>query len=312
MLNRLFAFLLTSFTINIVVADTEFTDSVPLDLVQALLGNTPYGEPIIYSDLSSSFPDIPIPNSFQLLGSIDRGYGNSAVYRTELTPDQIDSTLAEILLQADYIDFELPGMRPAEQGFVQAAANAPRKFNRYCHNSYGFLSHSYVEKKSSGIVTLSTSTLNDNRSCEEQLEEQQLTMGPMGRQGSGLEEHLPRMELPETEPVRGAYSPFFRVGGYSGSRNGIESKADLTIDWSIEEVFTHFSEQIDNQGWVVDTSNIGSTSATGIWTKSHPTEGDLVGTLSVLKVSDESFELKFLLSIVGGRRNSNFGVFRSY
>lgn len=43
-------------------ADTEFEDSVPLELVKALMGNTPYGEPRIFSDLSSDFPSVDIPD----------------------------------------------------------------------------------------------------------------------------------------------------------------------------------------------------------------------------------------------------------
>ena len=117
------------------------------------------------------------------------------------------------------------------------------------------------------------------------------------------------MELPETEP-RG-YSSFFVGGGYSGSNRGIETKANLNIDWGIEEVFSHFAEQIRNQDWALDSESIGTATAFGSWTRTPEPGTDLIGTLSILKSGEESFELKFQLISTGGNNLPRLGVFRA-
>lgn len=290
-----------------VFADTEFQGSVPLDLVKALLGSTPFGEPTIYSDLSSAFPDIEFPDSMEIMGSIERGYGIAAVYSTALTADQIESALTRVFLAAGYIEFVVPGMTRRETGFVRASANIPRNYNRFCHDSNGFMSHSYTEKEQGGTVTISANPASDNRSCEDQLAEQQLAMSNMGGRQRGLQEYLPRMELPEPETRN--FSPFFLGGGYSGSSTGIETSSSLNIDWDIEDVFSYFAEQIVDQEWVADSENIGTSSASGSWTRSPEPGLDLIGTLTILKSGDESFELKFQLISSGANNNSSLRVF---
>lgn len=292
------------------LADTEIGDSVPLELVKAFLGATPFGEPTIFSDLSSAFPEIEVPDEFEIMGSIERGYSISAVYSTALSSSQTQSTLNEAFVKAEYMEFDLPRMRRGENGFVSSSVNIPQRYNRYCHDSLGFLSLNYSEKEQGGTVTISASPTNDNRSCADQLAEQQLAMSRMGGPQGGIHQYLPRMELPETEPRR--LTPFSGLGGWSSSTNReIESKANLRIDWEIEDVYSHFSEQISDQGWVVDAENIGTASAIGSWTRSPEPGTDLIGTLTIYKSSEESFELKFQLLLTGARNGIGFGIFRA-
>ena len=287
-------------------ADTEFEGSVPLDLVKALLGNPPLGEPKIYSDLSSAFPEIEIPTDFRLMGSIERGYGVAAVYSTNLSGSQAESVLRDALLQSAYLEFEIPGMRGVETGFVGASVNIPQRYNRYCHDSMGFISINYSPKERSGIVTISANPNEDNRSCAAQLAEQQQALGRMGGRQGGLQRYFPKMELPETEPQ--FRSPFSGMSGWSGSSNSMETRDKLNIDWTIEEVFEHFANQIGAQDWTLDSKSVGSASANAIWTKSPEPGVDLIGTLTVLKTDDESFDLLFQLRSIGGS-NSPYNPF---
>lgn len=290
-------------------ADTEFEDSVPLELVKALMGNTPYGEPRIFSDLSSNFPSIDIPDDLELMGSIDRGSGVAAVFRTELSANQTESLLRDAFIQAEYLEFDLPNMAGLQNGFVSAFVNAPLRYNRFCHDSFGFLTTSLSPNDQRAVVTLSSSPSNDNRSCADQLAEQQQQMGRRVGSQAGFQQHLPRMELPVSEARRSG--PFVGMGGMSGSSNSIEVKANVNIDLSIETMFTHFEAQLEEQGWAVDTQNIGTSSAIGNWTRSPEPGTDLIGTLTVLKIGDESFELKFQLTSTGANNNSSQQLFRS-
>lgn len=287
-------------------AATEFEDSVPLELVKALLGTTPYGEARIFSDLSADFPSIAIPDDLVLMGSIDRGYGVAAVFSTELNASQTESTLEDAFMQAGYVQFELPGMDNPQRGFVSPLATMPLRNKRYCHDASGFLTINYSPGDRHGVVTLSSNFPSDSRSCADQLAEQQQAMSRRGGRQNGLSLYLPRMELPATDPRM--VTPFRGLGGWSGSTNSIETDASLSIDWDIADVFTHFVEQIEAQDWAIDSRNTGTSSAIGIWTRSPEPGTDLIGTLTILKTGDESFELKFQLNSTGAT-NSPYSPF---
>lgn len=295
------------FGLSNTLADTEFEESVPLELVKAFLGSTPYGEVRIYSDLASAFPEFEIPDGFVILGSIDRGYGLSVVLTTELSNDQTDIALKDSLSQAGYTEFEVPGSRDPGTGFVSPSQPSFQSSSRLCHDTYGFISFNYKEQSDSNLITISSNLPNNNQSCAEQLAVQTQGMSRMVASGGGLRQHMPRMELPESQQRR--TSPFFGMGSSSGSGNGVEARANVNVDWEIEETFQHFKNQIEDQDWVLDSENVGAASATGSWMRSPEPGLDLIGTLIVLKSSQRSFELKFQLNSIGNSSNSSRGVF---
>ena len=295
------------FGLSNTLADTEFEQSVPLELVKALIGSTPYGEVRIYSDLASAFPKFEIPDGFLVLGSIDRGYGLSAVLTTELSNDQSSIALTESLNQAGYTEFEVPGSRDAGTGFVSPNQPSYQSNRRLCHDSFGFISFNYKEQSDSNLVTISSNLPNNNQSCAEQFAIQTQAMSRMAASGGGLRQHMPRMELPESEQRR--TSPFFGMGSSSSSGNGVEARANVNVEWEIDEVFRHFKEQIEDQNWQLDSEVVGAASATGSWTHSPEPGLDLIGTLIVLRSSEGSFELKFQLNSIGNNSNTSRGVF---
>ena len=74
---------------------------------------------------------------------------------------------------------------------------------------------------------------------------------------------------------------------------------ELEIDWSMEEVYRHFAEQITEQDWALDTESIGSVSASGTWTQSPEDNMNLVGTLKVVGLGADSFQLKLTVEGLG-------------
>lgn len=197
-------------------------------------------------------------------------------------------------------------MRGAENGFVRASVNAPQIYSRFCHDSLGFLSINYSPKDQSGIVTISANLNDDKRSCAAQLTEQQQTISRMGGRQNSLQRYFPKMEMPEAEPqIR---PPFLGLGGWSGSSNSMETREKLTSSWTIEEVVKHFADQIEVQDWAEDSKSVGSSSATGIWTKSPEPGVYLIGTLTVLKTDEEWFDLLFQLRSIGAN-NSPYNPF---
>ena len=91
-------------------------------------------------------------------------------------------------------------------------------------------------------------------------------------------------------------------GGGSGSSNEWESRGALTIDWEIGDIYEHFSSQIAEQGWVADSDTTGTMFAGGSWTKSVD-DVDLVGTLSIIKLTDNTWDMRFRFVRQGGAGN---------
>jgi hypothetical protein len=57
-----------------VFADTEFVDSVPLEVVRQFVGNPYMGQNALYSDILAAFPPFTVPADFEVLASADQGY----------------------------------------------------------------------------------------------------------------------------------------------------------------------------------------------------------------------------------------------
>ncbi|MDP1757431.1 MAG: hypothetical protein Q8L38_08315, partial [Pseudohongiella sp.] len=109
------------FLIPLAQADTEFTDTIPLDLAKALLsiGNTiSVG---IYSDVLDDFPAFEMPSGFNVLGSLDQGVMQRLVLQTDMAAPQARQALLTTLTENGWQELQRPDeavMQP--RGFVPA------------------------------------------------------------------------------------------------------------------------------------------------------------------------------------------------
>lgn len=295
---------------SIANADTEYQGDMPVPLVKALLGNMPYGEVSLFSDIDDDFPELTIPGSFSVLGSLNNGYAITLVLQTELARDGAINQLSGPLAQAEYSPYSTQIDAGPITGFVYANQPAALDISRFCHDSLGFITVGFQEHSDYNTVALASTGGGVEQNCAV-LQEQQTQRMTSFLSGNGLREHLPKLVLPELPPR--PFAAFANVGGYSGGSNrGIEIEASLKSDWDMDDVFSHFKDQIVEQGWIPDSENIGEASAIGTWTLSPEADLDLVGNLIVLKSGKESFELKFQLNPLGGAgSNSGFGVIRN-
>lgn len=110
---------------------------------------------------------------------------------------------------------------------------------------------------------------------------------------------MPRMEVPELDNIRP--SGVLIGGGTSSGNNSAETDINLKSELNIEDLYTHFAEQIIDQGWEIDSEVVGGRSANGTWTRSPTADLELVGTLSVLETSEGNYELRFRLRAEGER-----------
>jgi len=89
------------------------------------------------------------------------------------------------------------------------------------------------------------------------------------------------------------------MGGSSSSGNSVETNGSITSDENIDEVYRFFADQIEEQGWELDSEVAGSLSANGTWIKSPESNLNLIGRLAVLSIGDSNYELEFTLTAEG-------------
>ncbi|PCJ26902.1 MAG: hypothetical protein COA96_04540 [SAR86 cluster bacterium] len=306
-LKSLLSILAISFSAFQLFAATEFEGSIPVELAQALLTNPTTIETRIYIDILDEFPKFQIPNGFEVLGSVDQGYSQRVVLTTKQAEDEAILLIVSAFEDVDFVQFDVPFPGARENGFLSPQPRAVH--HQLCHDSLGNLSVSYIEVNNINLISLSASVYRNHNqgNCAQQAEQIQMSMVMMGNRNIGIREYIPRMEAPDDAALP-PFAAFISGSGFSSSNNEAETEANLNIEWGINEVYAHFEDQINAQGWEIDSQNIGSTSAIGTWTRSPEPNLSLVGMLTVLKIAESSYKLTFKLLATGGRSSNSLFI----
>ena len=310
----LISLLILSATSHPASADTEFVDSVPLEVVKQFVGNPFRGEGTLYSDILDAFPPFTVPADFKVLASADQGYLQRVILSSTLDEEAASAALTAAFVAEGWMQVPNYGMPTQQTGFVSAEQPA-LQFQQLCHDDHGTVT-----------VTVNAGTgtryININRNigppgmalmqpgCAEMVGQATQNSTAMGfRGGNIVAPYAPKLLMPQSNTTPTPSMGFFGGGG-GGSQNDWESRGTLALDWSINEIYAHFAEQIAEQGWATDSEATGAMVATGNWTK-YIDDMDLVGTLSILKLADNVWELHFRLVRQGGaqRGAANGGVF---
>ena len=288
-----------------ILADTEFEDSIPIEKVEALFNAYYEDQFAVYSDIAEEFPDFPVPAGFSVVGSVFQMTTLRVVFETDLEESEAIQSIVQVFEAQNWIQFPTFSRPIQEVGFI-----APRQFNMgrsqtLCHDDLGHITIRYAERDHGNYLSAGYSLVRSNQQgdCEQQLAVQQASFSQMS-QSLGLRQYLPRMEIPESQnrPRVAAWM----VGGSSSSGNLVETDGAMTSDQDIEEVYRYFADQIENQGWELDSEAVGTRSANGTWTKSPESNLNLLGRLSVLDSGDSNYELQFRLTAEGYTRNNSF------
>jgi hypothetical protein len=208
-------------------ADTEFEDSVPLEVVKAFLGNGPYRGTKIYSDRADALPDIFLPGEFAILVSIDRGYSIAIAVRTNLSQRESRALLADPVLGASYIEIEPMAGFDMQTRFVSPVSVNPLTLSRFFHDDLSSVSFGYQKYGSTGVSTVSSSPNNSVQDCaqQKQFTEQRL------QSNGGSQQYVPRLELAKSNARN--YRPFMSLGMSSGG-GSFKSQTVISIDWDLE------------------------------------------------------------------------------
>ncbi len=294
-----------AFCITRLSADTEFEGAIPVAIVEALFDSYADVQFAVYSDIPDDFPDIALPDGFDVVGSVYQMSRLRVVFETALAQTDAMASMTETFELQDWVQFPLFRPPYSEVGFIQSGRIDMSERQILCHDELGQMALSYAARESGNYLSLGWSLLSNRQQgdCAQQIALQQASLAPRSRT-MGLRQYLPRMEIPG--PQSPQLMAAFVGGGSSSSGNTIETDGTMTTDLGIEEVYRHFADQIQGQDWALDTEAIGARSATGTWTKSPEADLQLFGTLSIVNSGDEDYDLQFRLTAEGFTENSLF------
>lgn len=276
-------------------AATEMTGDIPVDLAKALIGMAPGQELQLYSDLPDDFPLKELPSGTSVVASIDQRYLLRVLVRPESGVAAGHQALQKALLDAGWEAWQPPMqavMAPVQNGFIAGPRlDAPQM---YCRDDAGMLQYSAVTMGQETLFMFNYNVLPPGATgpCNQG----QGDFVGRNMNAAALQQHMPRLELPAALTTQGIG---LQPAGSMGSSQYYETSAGVATDLTLTELFEHFVQQIEAQGWDSDASNVGESVANGFWRKQPQDDLDLVGILTVIRSDDENFQLQFRVQLLG-------------
>lgn len=230
-----------SLTLSSTYAATEYEGDVPAEVVQQVIGAAFGGNARLYSDAPPGFPPFELPRGLSFLVGVDQGWSQRVILRSEVDYQASIALAYGALLDAGWQLVPRPGSQPPTSGFIAPMQSSPQ--TQLCHDEYGLLE---VSTQSASA----TMYVNMNRNVQQGVQPQTCAqvlagMQPMPQnmppdvvlrqqQYQQLQQHLPRLELPDAD---GMSAPRGGYGGGGGSGGDWEVRAMLSSDWSMRRIY---------------------------------------------------------------------------
>ncbi len=277
-------------------AATDFDDDlVPLDLLRGLIQNIVTGPPQASSGIHERFPDLVLPDSYSVVGSVEQRDSARTVLRSPLGTEEAVANLVSLFENHGYTQAPVPGMGP-RTGFIQRTA--PQRPVQLCGDDDTTVSVMAGAQADYSLVTMSISSPQGfpQSYCSQIRSGGQASAMLMASAMGGpldLRQHMPQLVIPEegTQPFR----PFVDGGSRGSSGNRYESSHTLQINWQMDTVYRHFADQVEEQGWSAVGEVVEDPVSSGHWTRQLDPDTRIVGTLMVVESAPETFELRFQL-----------------
>lgn len=235
-----------------------------------------YGGGSVYRSLPDGFPVAPLLAGMPvtIIGSIERP-GSSAqqlLLRSPLSVEQLRTRLLTAYAADGWSEI------PYDNEFVLCSDAQGQLYMRLTSEANG--SKLAVTRTISGPLNRTTCAQ------QRQIREAQILRGPAVYPLQALR---PQFELP-AGAVPGTPA-IGMISTSSGSTTPLGTRYEMTVDgiftlpnYSMPDFFQHFARQLQQQGWQVDSDDVGTISSSSIWfrTSSHT---DLDGTVYELRVT---------------------------
>jgi len=275
-------------------ADTEILDSISIRFAEGLLFGPDFGQATFYSDIVDSFPDVDLPEQYELMGSVDLVYSTQVILRADMKARDAEQVLVDKLLTTDFAIIPKMGAGLESRGFV-ALEQLVRPV-AFCRDDIGSVLARFRETDADSIITLSHSVTgpSGSLSCNEYIEKQRIEATQHAeRLNTGLRVYEPRLVMPQPPRERGM--SFGSGSRFSGGNGYFESSSSLVTDWPIAQVYQYFANQISGQGWEFETENTLDEKIVGEWTFEPDTELSLIGTFTVQEMTGSKYSVVFRL-----------------
>ncbi len=275
------------------MTEKDFAEGIPLRIAEALFNhgsNSPFR---VTAGLAESFPPLALPKDFAVLASAEFSGQQRVVLETALPLEAGLEKLNDALLANDWLAIPVHYPVPLEIGFVHPNQSEPQ-YRHYCHEQFGQLSFNFFSRNAEQFFVFTRSLNRSGRrmSCAQliaQAKQSQLAHA-QGNSSMGLGGvPVPRLLIPVPSETTERFS--FSPGSYHGGSRESDFSALLSIERTLQEINSHFTSQLEAQGWLLDSSAMGKVSANSTWVReSDATQA--TAQLSVIEESAGNFELK--------------------
>jgi hypothetical protein len=245
-------------------------------LIPVYLGGPAQDMTVYIASLPKDIPyDLPTPEDARIVGSITGSWVDYVlIFDTSLPAKSIQEFYAQTLIEKGW--HEAP-TNPGQSGFVSQAD----LFSGYCHEGDdAFLNvetPSFSDEKTSLRLNLDISP--DLYNCD----------AAAISSGYSYEKLIPKLEAPQ--------GTLIRESGSGGSDRDAEVTASLQSDLSPLELVEFYNQQLLTSGWTMQDSGNGQGAAWSRWTFTDEQKTNWLGSLIVLKASEDSDRLFALLRI---------------
>ncbi len=267
-------------------AAEPFGDSVPLDVVEQLMG----GSVTLSRDIPPGFPLRTVPVIFEVRAAADRGSFVTVMLRSEAAMEEAMAAFDAHMETLDWVKMPNPGLARPNTGFIsRPAANIPTQF---CHEEHGTMSMLVQQQAPAITVNLSMSMapMNAFVGGRQGCQSPEAAIPMRVSMGMAQQQYMPRLELPREAD----YGNVSSGTGMGSDGEGILARAPLRINWSPAQVAAFFAQQLQDQGWSAqgdwDTGGVAGS----VWTRVEDGQ-DLLGVLSVLPRQPGNYQLYFRL-----------------
>lgn len=266
-------------------AATAFDDNVPAEVIEQVMGAMFGSQVRLYSDVPDGFPPFEMPRDMTLLASVDQGYSQRVILKSQFDPQAASALAYGALLDSGWDLIQMPGMQMPQTGFINQFQPTPQ--TQLCHDDFGMMQVSAQGGPGVTYVNMTRNIVPPGAPMQGCAQINQPRDPPMPDVYRLMQEQMPRLVMPTTDGM--SYSG---GGNGGGGPNEWEARASVSGPWDIARVYQYFVDQIEAQGWEGDANVASDNMATGSWTKTVE-DAELVGHLMVLITDDNYYDLRF-------------------
>lgn len=274
-------------------AQEDLLACVDQDVRAGLLPAMTEATTVVSRDFPEFLSGLAPSDDLEFIGSSVAPFETVAAYKTGLATGDAFAAAAGLLREAGWSALEIES--PFSGGFVTSVQPLPQ-FGTFCQDDRN-MHVMAAEVQGTTYVRLSLWPDAEFGPCEEMPGGQDsFGFGPTGE--SDLYSHMPTLVLPEQATVLNPYGGYIiGAGEFPGTGRSTGTEIELETDLSAQTMVEHYGQQLEDQGWRLDTGWSGEYSSGSTWTRS-PDEGpELAGLLDMTALAGTGYRASFRISL---------------